>query len=160
GIGHGALRQLAEALAERGIATLRVDKRGVGRSAMQGPEDTLDFGTFVNDADAWLKFLAARTDLGARYVAGHSEGGRIGIRRGSRAPLAGRILMARPGRRLSEVLREQLTEMLPQPLRDEAFAAIAALERGETVTAVSAPLMPLLRPSVQPFLRSAFAVDP
>jgi len=160
GAGPGSLRQLAEALAERGISTLRFDKRGIGRSVTQMREDQVDFDAFVNDADAWLKFLAARNDLGAHYVAGHSEGGLIGIRLARREPLAGLILLATPGRRLSDMLREQLSETLPQPLRDEAFTAIAALERGETVTQVSAPLMPLLRPSVQPFLRSEMAMDP
>jgi len=34
--GPGELRQLAEALAERGIASLRYDKRGIGRSPVAG----------------------------------------------------------------------------------------------------------------------------
>src|SRR5262249_38157829 len=36
GAGASELRQLAEALAERGIASLRYDKRGVGRSVTPG----------------------------------------------------------------------------------------------------------------------------
>jgi pimeloyl-ACP methyl ester carboxylesterase len=37
---------------------------------------------------------------------------------------------------------------------------LAALERGESVPNVSPPLQSLLRPSVQPFMRSVLAVDP
>jgi len=160
GAGPGSLRQLAEALAERGIASLRFDKRGIGRSPTSMREDQLDFDTFVNDAGAWIKLLAARGDLGPLYLAGHSEGGMIAIRLARRETVAGIVLLATPGRRFSVILREQLTNALPQPLRDEAFAALAALERGETVANVSAPLLPLFRPSVQPFLRSEIAMDP
>ncbi|MBV8838496.1 MAG: alpha/beta fold hydrolase [Alphaproteobacteria bacterium] len=160
GAGPGPLRLLAEALAERGIASLRFDKRGIGRSTSNMREDQLDLDAFVDDADAWVKFLAARSDLGPLAVAGHSEGGLIGIRLAQRRLVAGLVLLATPGRRLSQLLREQLGSALPQPLRDEAFTTLAALERGETVTNVSAPLMPLFRPSVQPFLRSEIAMDP
>jgi pimeloyl-ACP methyl ester carboxylesterase len=161
GGGAAPLRALAEALAARGIASLRFDKRGVGRSATDVHEADFTLDSFVNDAAAWLTWLAARDDLGPRYVAGHSEGGLIGIRLARRMEVAGLILLATPGRRLSDVLRTQLADVaMPPALRDEAFAALAALERGESVTNVSAPLLPLLRPSVQPLLRSEIAMDP
>lgn len=161
GAGPAHLRALAEALKARGIATLRFDKRGTGRSSMNLREADLTLDSFVDDAAAWLTLLAARDDLGARYVAGHSEGGLIGIRLAQRMPLAGLVLLATPGRRLSEVVRTQIKEAaLPAPLRDEALAIVAALARGESVPNVSAPLLPLLRPSVQPLLRSEFAMDP
>lgn len=161
GTGPAPLRALAEELARRGIASLRFDKRGVGRSSKTVREEDFDLDAFVDDAAAWLKWLGARSDLGARYVAGHSEGGLIGIRLARREPVAGLVLLATPGRRLSVVMRAQLGEAaLPPALRDEAFAIIAALERGENVPTVSAALAPLLRPSVQKLLRSEIAMDP
>jgi len=163
GLEPGELRQIAEGLAEHGIASLRYDKRGVGRSAVPANfrEDDLVIGSFVDDAAAWLAWLEQRTDLGARIVAGHSEGGLIAILLAKRAPVSAIVLLATPGRRFGDVLREQLrANAMPKPLLDEALATLAALERGESVANVSPPLLSLLRPSVQPFIRSLTAIDP
>jgi uncharacterized protein len=163
--GHepGELRQIAEGLAEHGIASLRYDKRAIGRSVIPANfrEDDLVIGSFVDDAAAWLAWLEQRADLGPRIVAGHSEGGLIAILLAKRVPVRAIVLLATPGRRLGDVTREQLRAAgMPQPLLDEALATLAALERGESVASVSPPLLPLLRPSVQPFMRSLLAIDP
>jgi uncharacterized protein len=163
GLQPNELRMIAEALAEHGIASLRYDKRAVGRSTVPASfrEDALTIDSFVDDAAAWLTLLEQRGDLGPRFVAGHSEGGLIAILLAKRAALDGIVLMAAPGRRLGEITREQLrAAAMPQPLLDEALATLAALERGEGVPNVSPQLMPLLRPSVQPFMRSVLAIDP
>ena len=183
GSGPGELRQLAEALAQRGIASLRYDKRGIGRSATAGlNEQDLVLDTFAADAALWLAWLRQRSDLGAPVVAGHSEGGLIAIliAEGRRAPgVRGRldkqidklldkptpagaiVLLATPGRPLGEVLREQLRRSdMPAALLDEALATLARLEKGETVGDVRLELSALFRPSVQPFMRSMLAVDP
>jgi uncharacterized protein len=124
-------------------------------------EDDLVIGSFVDDAAAWLAWLEQRADLGPRIVAGHSEGGLIAILLAKRAPVGALVLLATPGRRFSDVLREQLSAAgTPKPILDEALAALAALERGESVANVSSPLLALLRPSVQPFIRSLMAIDP
>ena len=157
------LRQLADALAERGIASLRYDKRAVGRSTVPAGfrEDALTIDSFVDDAAAWLAWLEQRQDLGLRFVAGHSEGGMIAILLAKRTALNGIVLLATAGRRLGEAVREQLRASgMPKPLLDEALATLSALERGESVANVSPQLMPLLRPSVQPFMRSVLAIDP
>jgi pimeloyl-ACP methyl ester carboxylesterase len=160
--GHepGELRQIAEALAEHGIASLRYDKRAIGRSVVAASfrEDDLVIGSFVDDAAAWLAWLEQRADLGPRIVAGHSEGGLIAILLAKRVPVSAIVLLATPGRRLGDVTREQLRAAgMPKPILDEALATLAALERGESVANVSPPL---LRPSVQPFMRSLLAIDP
>ncbi|HEY2569966.1 MAG TPA: alpha/beta fold hydrolase, partial [Solirubrobacteraceae bacterium] len=162
GAGPGELRQLAEALAQRGVASLRYDKRGIGRSAVAGlREQDMVLGSFVDDAAAWITWLQQRRDLGAPIVAGHSEGGLIAILLAKRIPVSGIVLIATPGRRLGDVLREQLQQNgMPAPLLSDAIATIAALERGESVSTVKPELAALFRPSVQPFMRSTLAVDP
>jgi alpha-beta hydrolase superfamily lysophospholipase len=162
GTGPGELRQIAEELAARGIASLRYDKRGVTRSlSAHLREEELDFRAAVDDAGIWLGWLERRSDLGARIVIGHSEGGLVAILLAKRALPAGLVLLATPGRALGDVLRDQIAAIGWAPaMRDEALTTIAALERGESVDKVSAPLMPLLRPSVQPFLRSLLGIDP
>jgi pimeloyl-ACP methyl ester carboxylesterase len=163
GRGPDELHQIAEALAARGIASLRYDKRAVGRSAAPANfrEQDLVLDNFIDDAAAWLAFLAQRSDLGPRFVAGHSEGGLIAILLAKRTPVSGIVLLATPGRPVGEATREQLRAAgLPQPILDEALTTLSALERGESVAQVSPPLQPLLRPSVQPFMRSLLAVAP
>lgn len=179
GSGPGSLRLLAEALAQRGIASLRYDKRGIGRSATAGlREQDFLLDTFAADAAAWLAWLGQRPDLGAPVVAGHSEGGLIAIlvAEGRRvpgvrgqldklldpkpAPATAIVLLATPGRPLGDVLRDQLRRSTPPELLDEALATLARLEKGETVPDVRPELAALFRPSVQPFLRSMLAVDP
>lgn len=55
---NNSLRLLAEALAERGVATLRIDKRGVGESASAlTSEADLRFDDYGEDAAAWLSVL-------------------------------------------------------------------------------------------------------
>jgi uncharacterized protein len=162
GTGPDTLRQIAEQLAQHGIASLRFDKRGVGRSEPKSArEEDIDLESFVEDAAALMTWLKQRADLGPLFLAGHSEGGLIAMRLAARRPLAGLVLMATPGRRLGEVMRDQLKAAdMPAPLRDEAFAIITALENGKSVPTVSAPLLSLLRPGVQPLLRSELALDP
>jgi hypothetical protein len=181
--GPGELRQLAEALARHGIASLRYDKRGVGRSAAAGlGEPDLLLDTFVADANAWLAYMGHRPDLATPVVAGHGEGGLIAILIAERmrapgvrgqldrqfdrlvakpTPAAAMVLLATPGRRFGDVLRDQLRASgMPPALLNEALATLATLEKGKTVPAVRPELSALFRPSVQPFLRSMLAVDP
>ncbi len=162
GTGPGELRQLAEQLAEKGIASLRYDKRGVGRSPAPGlREEDLVLNSYVDDAVAWLGWLQQRPDLGKRIVAGHSEGGLIAMLAAKRAPVAGVVLLATPGRKLADVVRDQLQRIgMDPPLRAEAMTILASLERGETVPSVNPALQALFRPSVQPYMISELAIDP
>ena len=162
GAGPAELRQIAEALAAQGIASLRYDKRGIGRSSVANlREEDVTFDTMVKDAELWLNALRERRDLGPLFVAGHSEGGVIAIELAKANAFAGLVLLATPGRRLGDVLREQLQGVgMPAPLRDEALTILAALERGESVPTVNPALLSLFRPSVQPFLRSELPIDP
>ena len=161
GTGPGEFRQLAEQLAGQGIASLRYDKRGIGRSAVPNlREEESDLNSFVEDAAQWLRWLQQRPDLGRPVVAGHSEGGLIAILLAKRVPLSGIVLLATPGRRLGDVLREQLRNRLPPGLMEQALNILAALERGESVADMDAALQPLFRPGVQRLMQSMLAVDP
>lgn len=162
GLRSGHLRLLAESLAARGVGSLRVDKRGVGESAAAGAEEaSLRFEHLVSDANAWLGWIAGRRPEAPVVVLGHSEGGLVGTlaaRGGTR--VSGLILVAPAGRPAADLLREQFTAGLPEPMRTEALAALDALGRGEPVANVSGPLNAMFRPSVQPYLRSWLPLDP
>jgi pimeloyl-ACP methyl ester carboxylesterase len=99
---------LASALAARGIASLRFDKRSVGESG--GDYLTTGFDLETSDAAAAVAELrrAPGIDSGRVTVIGHSVGATVAIRVGSRDHrLAGVVLLAAACRTGEEVMRRQ-----------------------------------------------------
>ena len=101
-------RQIAEKLAACGIATLRVDDRGVGESTGDASAATAE--DTAADAEAALTFLRARPDIDARRVGliGHSYGGEIAPMVAAADPaVAAVVLLAGPARPFRETMRYQ-----------------------------------------------------
>jgi pimeloyl-ACP methyl ester carboxylesterase len=75
----GLLRRLADALADRGVASLRYDKRGCGRSA--GAWQTTSLFTLIDDARDALGAMRSRSELDLRRtgIVGHGEGAGVGL---------------------------------------------------------------------------------
>jgi len=75
--GHRPFLVLADYLTRRGIAVLRYDKRGIGKST--GKYDEATTADFASDAEAALAFLKTRKEIapGKIGLVGHSEGGVI-----------------------------------------------------------------------------------
>ena len=77
---NNSLKFLAEGLAQKGIASLRFDKRGIAGSAAAGKEESkLRFEDYVNDVTGWIDLLAKDKRFTGITVAGHSEGSLIGM---------------------------------------------------------------------------------
>lgn len=76
-LGHKPFLVLADYLTRRGIAVLRADKRGVGKST--GNEATATSADFASDAEAGVAYLKSRTEVDPHKIGliGHSEGGII-----------------------------------------------------------------------------------
>lgn len=167
GIQAATYRLLAEGLAERGVATVRIDKRGIGESAAAGPSEAdLRFSTYAEDARTWAAEAAAKTGRPCAWLIGHSEGALVALAAVAAKPdgegddkVCGLVLLSGAGRPAGVVLREQLAA-LPEPLKTEAYAAVSELEAGRTVADPPASLAALFRPSVQPYLISWLALDP
>lgn len=135
--GHRPFYVLADFLTRRGIAVLRADDRGVGRStgtflAVESSE------AFATDALAGVRYLAARSDIraGAIGLVGHSEGGLVAPLAAARdAPearnVAYLVLLAGPGVPLGEILVEQNRLILRARGVPAAFidADVSMLER-------------------------------
>lgn len=161
GAENNALKMIAYGLAERGIASLRLDKRGIGASAdAMVEEKDLRFETYADDLAAWAGFIKARADTSDVALLGHSEGGGISILAAQRFSTSHLILLAAPGRRGSDIIREQLAGRLPPDLGAKSEEILSALENGETVDDPPPQLAALFRPSVQPYLISWFRYDP
>lgn len=106
-------RQIAEALASRGVAVLRVDDRGVGKS--KGGE-TLKASTSANFADdvrAQVDYLRERKDIDPDRIAlvGHSEGGMIAPMVAASDPrIASIVLLAGPSKRGDAIITYQVNQ--------------------------------------------------
>jgi pimeloyl-ACP methyl ester carboxylesterase len=152
---------LASALAAAGVASVRYDKRGVGKSASAlASEQELRFETYIDDAAAWLCRLRTDRRFSKIAVAGHSEGALVGMIAAQRAPADAVVSLEGAGRPAPVILREQLKPKLPPALYTQADAIITRLQRGHTVAEVPPALASLFRPSVQPYLISWFRYDP
>ncbi|WP_313011412.1 serine aminopeptidase domain-containing protein [Brevundimonas sp.] len=162
GVAASTYRLLAEGLADQGVATLRIDKRGVAASAAAGPaEADLRFDAYAADARAWAAEAASRAGKPCAWLIGHSEGALVALKavQGGDDKICGLILLSGAGRPAGAVLREQLAS-LPEPTKTQAFAALTELEAGRTVADAPPALAALLRPSVQPYLISWLPLDP
>lgn len=162
GVANDSLKLLAHGLADAGVISLRVDKRGVGASRWAvRREDSLRLATYADDAATWLDVLRAEPLVSRVFVLGHSEGALVGTLAAQRRAVAGVVLLAGAGERIGAVMARQLAAgAMPAPLRAEAGRVLAALEAGQTVADVPPELAPLLRASVQPYLISWMALDP
>lgn len=162
-IANDSLKLLAHGLAQRGIASVRYDKRGVAASrAAATREEDLLFDGNVTDAALWLDALAAEPRVDRPFVIGHSEGALVGTLLARKRPLAGIVLLAGTGERIGETLRRQVRRppAPPAEVLAEIERILSALERGELVPDVPKPLYALFRPSVQPYMISWLKLDP
>ena len=159
------LRMLAEGLAERGITTVRIDKRGMfGSKAAVANGNDVTIAAYAADAHAWAK--AARTATGAKcvWLLGHSEGSLVALA-AAQDPrdLCGVISVSGAGRKLGTVIREQLTSNPANAtILTPALATLDSLEKAQKVDSATlpAPLQPLFNNAVQPYLIDLMAQDP
>lgn len=157
GLTPASLRQLAESLATRQIATLRFDKRGVAGSSAAAPSEALlTFEMFAEDIAAWARHLANDPRFSRVIVAGHSEGALLGLVALRHAPAAAYLSLEGMARPADEVLHEQLAKQLPAPLLTQSDSILARLKRGTTTDSTPPILAAVFRPSVQPYLISLF----
>jgi pimeloyl-ACP methyl ester carboxylesterase len=165
GVAGGPYKQLAEALAAKGIATLRADKRGQFASkAAQADPYAATTGGYADDAHAWANVLLPRTGRKCVWLLGHSEGALVALVAAQKpAGICGLVLLSGGGRPIGEVLRDQLkANPANAPILPQALAAIDSLEAGKRVPEASmpAPLRPLLGDKLQPYWIDLMSHDP
>lgn len=137
-VGHKPFLVIADHLTRHGIAVLRVDDRGVGRST--GDRTATTTADYAGDARACLSFLTRQPEVDKRRAGliGHSEGAWIAImvagvpaaEGGRRAGVAWMVLLGGPGESGREIVEYQNSEMgvskgAEKSLVDAARAAAA-----------------------------------
>jgi uncharacterized protein len=127
--GYRPFWQVADTLARRGIATLRLDDRGMNGSSA-GPAGATS-ADFANDIRAALAYLRTRPEIdGARLgLVGHSEGGMIAPMVAATDPsLKGIVLLAGPaytGKRILAYQQRNAVDNAPGLTPAERKAALA-----------------------------------
>ena len=163
GVKGSIYRQLADALAEHGIATLLYDKRGLFASAgaIADPE-AVTFDDYAADALDWAAMLRTR-GLECVWIAGHSEGSTVAqVAAAEREGICGLILISGAGRPIIDVMQDQFAKQLPPAMLEPVKAAIAQMKAGEPidVSTIPAPLQPLFKPGLIKFMSANYTIDP
>src|SRR5258708_35910143 len=101
-------RLVAEHLSANGVAALRVDDRGVGKSIPL--QKGTSYRDLINDSKAAFEFLVKRPDIDRRKIAmaGHSEGALTALVIAAEDPRVAAIMLLAGGSRwLDRMLSEQ-----------------------------------------------------
>lgn len=155
-----AYRQLAEALAKRGIATLRYDKRGVGQSSLGKKLEEIGFDDYVGDAAALVAMARNSSTLSSVYLFGHSEGSLIALQVAARTKVEGVISAAGAGRPIAELVREQYGKQLSANEMKEIDGLVAAVKDGKPLQPRAPALAALFQPSLAKFLKGLLFTNP
>ena len=102
---HKPFLVLADFLARNGIASLRYDDRGIGKSTGDAASATTE--NFMKDALAAIDFARNTDKFGPVGVLGHSEGGTIAFMLGARGKADFIVSMAGPGISGKDILLAQ-----------------------------------------------------
>lgn len=165
GVKAGTYRLLAEALAGKGVSTVRTDKRGMfGSRKAVADANKVSIADYAADTRSWVSSIRRSTGTRCVWLLGHSEGGLIALTAAQRpAGICGVILVAAVGRKIGTVLRQQLADNPANaPYLRDAYAAIDSLEAGKRVDTASLPepLRQLFGEEIQAFLIDLFAENP
>lgn len=170
GLTNSPYRVLADRLAERGIASLRYDQRGIGDTQL-GPSGTVGgLSEIQQDAVAAFFALARQPGLDRSRIAvvGHGVGGLVGMSMfgldGAPAALA---LIDTPGRSFADEIRDHLSaHVLPAfgarapALLAQYDAAVAQLKASGQPVTVDPALAPYFPPAHAQLLNDIYHASP
>src|SRR6266542_3700429 len=106
---NNSLKMLAEGLADRGIASLRYDKRGIAASRPAATaEQDLRFTNYIDDAVAWIRKLREDPRFSTVTLVGHSEGSLIGMVAAKDGGADAFVSLEGAGRKAADIITEQL----------------------------------------------------
>ena len=152
---------LAWQLAERGIASVRYDKRGIGDNLKKLDLSSTTIDDFIGDVIAGAQALAADGRFSRVVLVGHSEGAELVLQAVNRgAPASGIVMAAGAGRPIAVILREQLSKQFPSGEMAKWDSAFARYLRGEDPGDVHQMLRPFFQPVNRKFMQTWAQYDP
>jgi uncharacterized protein len=165
GLKSDTYKLLAEGLSAAGVASTRVDKRGMfGSAAGAADANSVFISQLAQDAHLWTKEIKAKTGAPCVWLLGHSEGGLVALQAAQDpSDICGIILVASPGRKAGDVLREQFrANPANTPILADALKAIDTLEASQSVDVglLHPALQGLFAPAIQGFWKSLLQINP
>jgi len=162
GVKANSYEMLADALDSKNIATFRFDKRGLGKSMVDDfNESKMIFDDYINDAGKIFDYLHDTLGFKDIYFIGHSEGSLIGMVASQKKKVKGFVSIAGAGRPIDEVIEEQVkSQSLPDSLKTKITLIFNELKKGKEVSNVPAPLNPIFRNPIQPYMISWLKYSP
>jgi uncharacterized protein len=163
GLTSNSFLLLAEALYDKGIATLRIDKRTSGKSfsTFKNSLDTLKFINFVEDACLWVDYLKSDERFSEVFIAGHSKGALVGTLAALRSGPDGFISIAGAGRPIGAILYDQLKPSLKfDDSSDSLKLFIDSLEMGTYMSEAPSALAQLFPIEISKFMAEWMSYDP
>ena len=153
-----AYKKMAAQFALNGIATFRYDKRGVGKSIVANmKEEDLLFSQSISDAQSVIANFEKDTRFSKIIIAGHSEGSLVGMMCAQANHKY--ISIAGVSKQAHDLLKIQLKGKLGD-LEKSTFLKLDSLANGQDIACDNPMLMSLFRPSVLPYLKSWFKINP
>src|SRR5690606_11591491 len=161
-MGHRPFLVLADHLTRAGIAVLRFDDRGTGRSTGNfSSSTTLDF---VRDVQSAVEYLKTRKEINKERIGliGHSEGGLIApIVAAASADVAFVVMLAGPGIRGKELLVLQ-SELISRTMgfKEELIQRTKAVNEGVFDIILNTSQPDSLQPKITKYMRDAVRSNP
>ena len=151
-------KKLASHLAKNNIACFTYDKRILRMNEIPMKESELRFEDLVTDLLSVIGHFSKGRDYNDIVLIGHSQGSLVSLI-ALRDKGDAFISIAGAGEPIDDILVEQIGKQAPQ-LKEELKAALKKLKENGKVEDYPPSLSSLLRPSVQPFIRSWMQYDP
>ena len=153
---NDALKKIAEALSQKGIATFRYDKRIVKQIRNQNIDKNISFDDFVIDARSVIGFFKSKFET--IIVAGHSQGSLVGLL-ALDAGASGFISLAGAGKPIDEILEEQIAKTAAV-FSNSTERVLNVLRSGETTSEYPPELASIFNLELQAFLISWMQHNP
>ena len=153
---NDALKKIAEALSQKGIATFRYDKRIVKQIRNQNIDKNISFDDFVIDARSVIGFFKSKFET--IIVAGHSQGSLVGLL-ALDAGASGFISLAGAGKPIDEILEEQIAKTAAV-FSKSTERVLNVLRSGETTSEYAPELASIFNLELQAFLISWMQYNP
>lgn len=164
GVDSNVYQYLAEGLANEGVSTVRVDKRGMFSSEAAGNPNQVTVDIYAQDYNGWVETIQAEIGNDCIFILGHSEGALMASATANiNENVCGQILVAGVGRSFGDVMRDQFTaQPAGKILMKKALANIDKLERGEKIPDEELDLISkqIFPSHVQDFVISLMKTDP
>lgn len=157
-----AYKMLAHQLYKNGIATLRYDKRAIGKSASSNtiPLQNLTIDDYANDVKLWTEKLSKDKRFSKIILIGHSEGSLLGILASeNNKSITNFVSISGAGQSIDVILKQQIKNQ-SIPVYEMSIPIIDSLKSGNRVNNVPNVLQSIFNESVQNFMISWMKYEP